>query len=254
MVSYEQQMKKRILLVRHGQSVGNVNHAFYSERPDYAISLTEKGQQQALERGQELAKLSGDFAVFVSTHFRTRQTLHQIKKSIGDRIVSEVQTPLIREQEWSNVVGKHADLELEKERLSWGVFHYRFPGGESCADVFERIKLFNDDLFRELIWGTAENVLVVGHGMAMRIHLMTLLGYTVEEFELMRNPWNCGVFELEWDSSNQAVKDGHRKVSLISGLRYRPNRSHVFEFSEEKIDVLGETQIRIHPDWMEDFA
>lgn len=240
-------MIKKLILVRHGQSVGNVNHALYSERPDYAISLTEVGHEQARERGQELNKLEGRFACFVSTHFRTRQTFDRIKESIGGRIIEETFTPLIREQEWSNSVGKHADLELEKERLRWGVFHYRFPGGESCADVLERLELFNiSRLLEELVYGEAENVLVVGHGMAMRLHIMSLLNLSVEEFELLRNPKNCGTFELEFD-----IEHGFR---LAKEVEYRQNRSHIFEYQSLRIDALGETEASIHKDWAEEFA
>ena len=248
-------MVKRLFFIRHGQSVGNVDHAFYSQIPDYAITLTETGKEQAFERGKELAKVEGRFSVFVSSYFRARQTLHQIKKSIGDRIIKEyTPTPLLREQEWSNAVGKHSDMELERERLTWGVYYYRFPGGESCADVSVRLRHFNSVLANELHLGTAENIVIVGHGMAMRIHLAILLSLSVEEFELMRNPKNCGVIELEWGSHEWDWNKGNLGFKLVSGIEYRPNRSHIFEYDPEKVAILGETQPSIHSDWAEEFG
>ena len=48
---------KRIILIRHGESEGNVDRAIYNVKPDYALELTEKGKQQARDVGKKLADL-----------------------------------------------------------------------------------------------------------------------------------------------------------------------------------------------------
>ena len=49
---------KRIILVRHGESEGNVCRAVYGEKPDYALLLTPDGEAQAIQAGQQLRELS----------------------------------------------------------------------------------------------------------------------------------------------------------------------------------------------------
>ena len=38
---------KRIFLIRHGESIGNINRHSYEKIPDNRIFLTEKGKKQA---------------------------------------------------------------------------------------------------------------------------------------------------------------------------------------------------------------
>ena len=37
---------KRIILIRHAESEGNVDETVYQRKPDHRIELTEKGKQQ----------------------------------------------------------------------------------------------------------------------------------------------------------------------------------------------------------------
>jgi broad specificity phosphatase PhoE len=51
---------EHIILVRHGQSEGNVNKKLYEDTPDYTLRLTPLGREQAATAGKELAALLGD--------------------------------------------------------------------------------------------------------------------------------------------------------------------------------------------------
>lgn len=42
---------KRIILIRHGESEGNVDKNIYEQKPDYALELTHRGIHQAKEVG-----------------------------------------------------------------------------------------------------------------------------------------------------------------------------------------------------------
>src|SRR6185295_12814723 len=107
-----------------------------------------------------------------------------------------IEDPRLREQEHTPRVltGEDDDRDaIEKERDDYGHFYYRFEGGESCADVFDRISDFLSTLFRDFEKPEFPNdVVIVSHGMTNRLFLMRLLKYTVEEFEFLRNPDNCG--------------------------------------------------------------
>ena len=50
---------KRIVLIRHAESEGNVDETMYMRKPDHRIELTEKGKRQAREAGEQLKNLLG---------------------------------------------------------------------------------------------------------------------------------------------------------------------------------------------------
>ena len=73
-------MPHRLILVRHGQSQGNVDKTVYSSRPDHSILLTEKGRLEARDVGKRLRELVGDESVkfYYSPYTRTKQTLEEL--------------------------------------------------------------------------------------------------------------------------------------------------------------------------------
>jgi broad specificity phosphatase PhoE len=42
---------KRIILIRHGESEGNLDSGIYQLKPDYTLELTKKGLRQADKAG-----------------------------------------------------------------------------------------------------------------------------------------------------------------------------------------------------------
>ena len=70
--SFERQ-PKRIILVRHGQSEGNVDSAAYARTPDSQIALTERGFAQGAVAGLQIRQLIGNETVHAHTH-RARRT------------------------------------------------------------------------------------------------------------------------------------------------------------------------------------
>lgn len=195
----------RIILVRHGQSEGNVNKKIYTEKPDYAVHLTEVGRKQAHDVGKELFNLVSSFErvkLYVSPFWRTRETALEIQKWFGywqlDKIYED---PRLREQEWGHKGGKSFNMEYERERDEYGHFYWRFPDGESCADVYDRISDFLNTMWRDFQRDDfPDNVIVVTHGMAMRLFLMRWFHYSVEKFESIKNPKNCGYYLIEKES------------------------------------------------------
>ena len=69
---------KRIILVRHGESEGNVDPVAYVKTPDWRIQLTDTGREQAHDAGRRLRALVGEdepLLFYVSPYMRTLQTL-----------------------------------------------------------------------------------------------------------------------------------------------------------------------------------
>lgn len=197
---------RRIILVRNGQSVGNVDKTVYQTTPDSVIPLTSTGFQEAEEAGQRIRKLIGDESVrfFFSPYIRTRQTLMSILQAFDGRPVSVTAEPRVREQDFGNFRDAKRMEQVCMERRNFGRFYYRFPNGEASTDVYDRVAEFWSTLYRFMDqpsrWaGDAhiENFVVVTHGLLLRIFCMCYFRWTVREFDQVWNPTNADTWVLE---------------------------------------------------------
>ena len=191
---------KRIILIRHGQSEANVDRNLYATIPDHRFSLTEKGRAQALAAGVELRKLIGDERAhaYVSPYHRTRETQAEIARAFAPDAVRSFEEPRIREQDWGSFRTPEEGTRVDAERDRYGTFFFRIPGGESGADVYDRTSGFIDTLFRDFERDdAAPNVLLVTHGLTMRLFLMRWFHWSVEKFEKLANPKNCQWFVMK---------------------------------------------------------
>jgi broad specificity phosphatase PhoE len=191
---------KRILLIRHGESEGNVDKGVYGRKPDYALLLTDRGKQQARDAGLRLRELIGDETMrfYVSPLFRTRQTFAEIASAFPETQYSSQEEPRLREQEWGHLRGLDECRTVDQERDAYGTFYFRIPDGESAADVFDRVSDFFSTLFRDFEKPHfPQNAVMVTHGMTIRLFLMRWFHYTVEQFELLANLTNCAIVSLE---------------------------------------------------------
>lgn len=224
---------KSIFLVRHGQSIGNVDKEIYKTIPDYAVKLTERGHEQAREAGYKLNDLIyvDNVKFYVSPYFRTRQTFIEIlnvlkKESYSGLKYSVYEDVRLIEQVWSGALVTKNMAEIEKERDAFGSFYYQFEQGESCAMVYNRVSGFLDTLYRDFEKEDfPENVIIVLHGMSMRVLLMRWLHYTVEQFEVLANPKNCEIVQLDLETSGE--RKG--KYRLVSDLRTYSTPTHPYQ-------------------------
>ena len=197
---------KRIILVRHGESEGNVERTKYEFTPDYALDLTGTGRAQAIRAGEEIRGLIGEETIhaYVSPFYRTRQTFEEIANVLGDSIVQSVEDPRIREQEWGHLRHRDENDEIVRERDDYSTFYYRIPDGESGADVFDRVSTFLETLHRDFRKKDyAQNCLIITHGLTLRLFLMRWFHWSVEQFENLRNPGNGQVVVMGKETSEK---------------------------------------------------
>jgi broad specificity phosphatase PhoE len=182
---------RRIVLIRHGESQGNVDDTIYERVPDHALELTETGQRQARRAGEQIRKIFGDERIqaFVSPYTRTHQTF-QLLGLDPDRTRAK-EEPRLREQDWGNYQDAEDVQRQRKARDAYGHFFYRFAQGESGADVYDRVGAFLETLYRAFDKPDfPPNVLMVTHGLTMRLFCMRWFHWTVDEFECLSNPGN----------------------------------------------------------------
>ncbi|KAJ4837072.1 hypothetical protein Tsubulata_008449 [Turnera subulata] len=207
---------RRIILIRHGQSEGNVDEAVYTRVADPKIPLTDKGRAQAKECGKKMREMierdgADDWKVYfyVSPYRRTRETLQNLAQAFErSRIAGMREEPRLREQDFGNFQDREK-MRVEKVfRQLYGRFFYRFPNGESAADVYDRItaKGFRETLRADIDIGRFQppgersqnmNVVIVSHGLTLRVFLMRWYKWTVQQFEGLHNFNNAGMIVME---------------------------------------------------------
>ena len=79
--------------------------------------------------------------------------------------------------------------------------HCVSPPGEAGIDVYGRVTGFFGSLYREHSVPKTDNVLIISHGLTMRLFLMRWYRWTVEMFENTQNPPNCGLVIMERDAN-----------------------------------------------------
>ncbi|GAX81779.1 hypothetical protein CEUSTIGMA_g9207.t1 [Chlamydomonas eustigma] len=214
-------MPERIILIRHGESKGNIEKDTYCTQPDHSVPLTEEGRQQARQAGLTLLSMmreshylaevslegssqidDDDFRIFILTspYARTLETTDLLLEAFTDDQIAGVRSAVqLREQDFGNFQdSKKIDQDLS-DRIKFGRFWFRFPNGESGADVYDRLTIFEDHLVRDMIIGRYSGVslVLVTHGLTLRIFLMKWFHWTVDEFLEVYNPKNCDPVVLE---------------------------------------------------------
>lgn len=230
-----------IILVRHGESETNAGLVPHGSIGDHKIALTETGQHQALDAGEKLQETCKDFLVYRglvyrSPYRRARETCDLLLKGwgyedrsdrnlIGYRILED---PRLREVDHG-----YEDVASQEEmRKEHGWFYYRFRGGESPADCFDRCCTFLESLGRQVKRKTypynglitEPNVCIVTHGLTIRCFVMRFMHLSVEQFENLKNPQNCDIIRIRSLVEMKRVGEQPQLSSGqwgITGLRFR---------------------------------
>lgn len=221
----------RIFLIRHGESLGNVDPTVYAKLHDFRVPLTPRGREQAEQAGTFLRTYFNERAdiknnllrIFYSPFKRTVETKDHFIKTFGlEHIETAREDYLLREQDF----GLFSDIPDEKTqkkkfpeefkkyaatRKHSGKFYARPPMGESRADVAHRVRTFRETIMRDLDNGR-EDILIVAHGVTNRAFLMNFLHLDVEWFEKEPNPNNCEITMIEGNR-----KDGYKATRIYEG-------------------------------------
>lgn len=216
---------KRIILIRHGESEGNIDRLVYKSKPDYALALSEKGIRQAKDAGHRLKEIIGNEKAFfyVSPFWRTRETFENIAGEFDLGKISWTEEPRIREQEWGHLRSPEEGALIEKDRDAYGTFYFRIPDGESAADVYDRVSDFFGSLHRDFEKEELpENVVIITHGMAIRLFLMRWFHWTVEEFEVIANPANGEIVVMNKQENGKYQLTGTLRKHKVTSKWQRP--------------------------------
>jgi broad specificity phosphatase PhoE len=217
-----------IILLRHAESLGNIDELAYTRTPDHALPLTPRGEVQARKAGEVVRELLTEpAAAYVSPYVRAMRTLALL--DVGDLLERTVPEPRLREQDWGNLQDPVEQEIQKRKRHEFGHFFYRLPHGESGADVDDRVASFLSELEHRIAKDPRhpESVLIVSHGLAMRLLCRRLFSWSIDLFESLSNPAHCACRVLEHDGDRWLLDrpfdqwrdspDGTSQVGFASG-------------------------------------
>jgi probable phosphoglycerate mutase len=187
-----------VLLVRHGQTPTTG-----SRLPGRApgLHLADAGHEQAQAAAERIAPLKRIGGVYASPLERTRETAAPIAKAVGRRV--RVERGLL-ECDFGQWTG--AELKDLRRKPEWkAVQHYpsgfRFPGGESFAEMQLRMTNAIDKLCRR---HPGEVVVAVSHADPIKAAVAAALGAHLDLFQrIVISP--CSVTAVAYSRSGPIV-------------------------------------------------
>jgi len=217
---------KRIIIARHGESKGNISSGAYVTTPDWLIPLSRTGAAQSKQLGARLRGIvqDEDCYFYTSPYLRTKQTLATVLSG-GDFSASQIvgirEEPRLTEQQFGNFQNVAEISAAKNTRIKYGRFYYRFPEGESGLDVYNRCSSFVNTLHRDfedpdvLRDDDDGNVIMMTHGLTMRLLIMRFFHYNVSDFERSENSRNCGLVVLERREDWRSLPPASVKLSRV---------------------------------------
>ncbi len=169
-------MSGRLILLRHGQSHGNVERRLDTRPP--GADLTDLGREQARDFAMARSRTPGLLVHSIAR--RAAQTAAEIGTQLRLSAeefggIHEVQAGELENRNDEDAI---AEFNAIYQRWHQGELAVPMPGGESASDVLDRyLPVITDLRLRYLddhAW--SEDIVVVSHGAAIRLVAATLAG------------------------------------------------------------------------------
>ncbi len=163
-----------LLIVRHGQSIWNLENRFTGE---VDIDLSPAGEAEARQAGRLLKPYPVD-AAYTSVLMRAMHTLTIILEQTGQTDLPIIRSAALNERNYGALQGlnkaevapQYGDSQLALWRRSYAV---RPPQGESLEDTRHRVVPYYTSQIEPRL-RAGQNILVVAHGNSLRALMMFL--------------------------------------------------------------------------------
>lgn len=175
-------MSGRLVLVRHGQTHGNVDRRLDTRPP--GAELTDLGRDQARTFARELYRPPAMLAHSIAT--RAVQTAREIHTEIGTRVGADVgphEFEGLHEVQVGDLEDRsdeeaHDEFNAIYRRWHGGELDLALPGGETAQQVLDRYVPVLDQLRMRYLDDAAwrGDIVVVSHGAAIRLVAAVLAG------------------------------------------------------------------------------
>jgi 2,3-bisphosphoglycerate-dependent phosphoglycerate mutase len=176
-----------LVLVRHGQSLWNLENKFTGW---IDVDLSPKGEEEAADAGKKLANFEFDIA-FTSALTRAQRTLSIILEHNKKLVTPIVKDKALNERMYGDLQGMNKDecrAKFGEDQVKIWRRSYDIPppNGEALKNTAERVLPYYHEKIEPML-KEGQNVLVVAHGNSLRALIMYLEKMTPEqilEFEI----------------------------------------------------------------------
>ncbi len=192
---------RNILLIRHVESLEDVNPSLHNIPHGHVVGLTSRGIEQARGLGIQLAKETGGvrYRVYLSPSYRAQETWRILAEGLPPPEVTILE-PRIRNLNWGTITPETRP-SIEAERYRAGVLNYNFPGGDSTPAYVQDVDAFLSEVLQNRRgFEFPEQVWILTHGFALRVIVRRLLSLSDEDFRWLRNPPNGYLLGLQYES------------------------------------------------------
>lgn len=267
---------KRVLFLRCGPHVAQGDKTSLLHMQDWRIPLLPEGRAASKEMGKNLSELIAHEPVYIyhSPYTRAREVVEEVIKGLEEGSKAREHRERENEREGarvppqkagtappprtsSQIIGIREDARLRggdmgrydhvEEMLyhmsqceKYGPFFYRFPHGESGADVCDRITSFLGSFQRErLDLEPNTNVLLVSHDIVIRMFMKRWFHLNVDTFHQMRTIPPSSLITLTRVHHQPSFRLNEECVEMLglplslnehNGYRYR-NKSYLGSMS-----------------------
>jgi broad specificity phosphatase PhoE len=206
-------VNRTLILLRHGRTAWN---AAGRAQGHTDVPLDDIGRAQAAAAAPVIAALAPVF-VRSSDLARAAETAEVVAEACGLPVARD---PRLREYD----VGKRAGLTIPEFAAAFPAEHARWAaaggsfdsadyvaGAESTSDVLARMLSALRSAFTDLAPG--ETGVVVGHGAALRVAVLALLGWDGSASSSLRALDNCG-----WATVEDSPLDGGLRLAAYNRI------------------------------------
>lgn len=204
--------RKKIYLVRHGQTDFNLRGVVQGSGIDAPINATGEAQAEAFY--QAYKDVSFD-QIYYTGLIRTKQSI----QGFLDMGIPSISLPELNEISWGTYEGTPMtpeEGEYYRHMLNqWqlGNLDYAIAGGESPNLVAARLRTG----IETILSGPGENILVCMHGRAMRIFLSLILEIDLRNMDTYEHQNLC-LYLLEQNEDGKFNLSKSNEVAHLRGL------------------------------------
>lgn len=196
-------MEKTIIyLVRHGQSLGNIEKFFCGQ---YDIDIAESGLYQA--------KLVADFLrdkeidiIYSSDLIRAYKTAEITSILLNLPIIKNNGLREIDGGKWQKVLVKDLPIKFKDSYSLWSsnIGRSKCDGGESVEEFRNRIFA---EIKKIIDLNIGKTILIFTHGMAIRCFASLCLNYNLDQIKDLKVPTNCSTTTIIYSNNEFILKE-----------------------------------------------
>lgn len=187
-----------VLLVRHGKTP-TTGQVLPGRAPD--LHLADAGRSQAEQAGARIGRLKKVGAVYASPLERTRETAVPIAKATGNRLRSNKGLLECDFGQWTGQELKALQRDPQWATVQRYPSGFRFPGGESFAEMQTRMVSTLADLCRR---HPGQTVVAVSHADPIKAAVAHALGTHLDLFQrIVVSP--CSISAIAYGATGPVV-------------------------------------------------